>query len=157
MQLKKTSVWFTECGLDGVLQYFRPELEKKKFLLFPQTKITILITMVMFRCSHSAAGRTRLRWHWPLGMGTRSGPTSREITGWCGGRRERRPASTPCCQPRESYCWQLAGSSLFHLRPLEIIGDVLSVNMFLCFKVKFHCCSQRTCDIGQHGEKKHKF
>lgn len=130
---------------------------KKKFLLFPQTKITILITMVMFRCSHSAAGRTRLRWHWPLGMGTRSGPTSREITGWCGGRRERRPASTPCCQPRESYCWQLAGSSLFHLRPLEIIGDVLSVNMFLCFKVKFHCCSQRTCDIGQHGEKKHKF
>lgn len=135
MQLKKTSVWFTECGLDGVLQYFRPELGKKKFLLFPQTKITILITMVMFRCSHSAAGRTWLRWHWPLGMGMRSGPTSREITGWCGGRRERRPASTPCCQPRESYCWQLAGSSLFHLRPLEIIGDALSVNMFFCFIV----------------------
>lgn len=41
--------------------------------------------MVVLWCSHSGAGRTRLRWHRPLGMGTRSGLASREIIGWCGG------------------------------------------------------------------------
>lgn len=56
--------------------------------------------MVVLWCSHSKAGRTRLRWHWSLGMGTRSGPASREITGWCGGGGWG-AASTPCCQPRE--------------------------------------------------------
>lgn len=58
--------------------------KKKIHLVPPKTKITILITMVVLCCSHSAAGRTWLRWHRPLGMGTRSGLASREITGWCG-------------------------------------------------------------------------
>lgn len=92
---------------------------EKKSLLFPQTKITILITMVVLWCSHSAAGRTRLRWHRPLGMGTRSGPASREITGWCGGgggwgELKLKPASAPSCQPREllfAASWLLSVSS----------------------------------------------
>lgn len=33
-------MWFTQCGLDGVLQYFRPELwkKKKKIPLVPPNK-----------------------------------------------------------------------------------------------------------------------
>lgn len=93
--------------------------------------------MVMFWCSHSAAGRTQLRWHWPLGMGTKSGLASREIRGCSVGRRELRPSSTPCCQPRELLL--AASAFLFHLHPLEVIGNVLSVNMFLFVSKLFHC------------------
>lgn len=54
------------------------------------------------------AGGTQLRWHLPLGMGTRSGPASREITGWCGGWGGNciRPP-VPAVNP-ESSCLQLS-------------------------------------------------
>ena len=133
------SVWAGWC-----LAILPPRAWKKNPSCSPQTKITILITMVVLWSSHSAAGRTRLRWHRPLGMGTRSGPASREITGWCGGRRGESWSLPPLpAVSLESYCLQLASSSLFHLGPLEIIGDVLCVNMFFFFslEVKFHCFS----------------
>lgn len=89
--------------------------------------------MVVLRCSHSAAGRARLRWHRPLGTGTRSGPASREITGWCvrvdvsesvrtkrwrGAEGCLASPCAPCCQPRE----RLLAASPFHLGPVEING-----------------------------------
>jgi len=64
--------------------------KKRKSCLFPKTKIPILMTMVVLWCSHSAAGRARLRWHRTLRMGTRSGPASRGITGFLRRRRRRR-------------------------------------------------------------------
>lgn len=51
----------------------------------------------------------------------------------------------PAVSP-ESFCWQLASSSPFHLWPLEIIGDALSVNMFLFFIYYFFFRS-KLCSI----------
>lgn len=93
--------------------------------------------MVVLWCSHSAAGKNGLRWHQPLGTGTMSGPASREITGWCGGGGgQLKPASTPCCQPRELL---FAASSLLHVSSLPF-GDnwrcTLCKQVF-CFKLIF--------------------
>lgn len=62
-------------------------------------------------CSHNAAGRTGLRWHWPLGMGTRSGLARREITGCCVGQPLGEEGGTGLCwhlkeiQHRRSRQW----------------------------------------------------
>lgn len=86
--------------------------------------------MVVLWCSHSAVGRTRLRWHRPLGMGTRSGPASREITGWCGGGGGAEAClHSLLSAQRATVCSELAPLCL-RPGPLEIIGDVLGVNMF---------------------------
>lgn len=71
----------------------------KKILLFflsPPDKNKQFNYYGLHWCRHSTTGRTQLGWHWPLGMGTRSGLASREIIGWCWGRDGGlNPSSTP--------------------------------------------------------------
>ncbi len=91
--------------------------------------------------------------HWGRGRGL-GRPPGKLQGGVEEGAGSRSLPPLPAVSP-ESQCLQRANSSLFHLRPPEIIGDVLCVNMFFCFKVKFHCFSQRTSAFGQHAEKIH--
>lgn len=92
----------------------RSERKKKILLLPPQTKITILITMVMFsvrpQCGWQDPGEVALaRWGRGRGLGRPPG----KLQG--GASREQRPASAPRCQPGELL---LAASELFSVSSL---------------------------------------
>lgn len=125
---KETLAWFAQCGLDGVLQYFRLELEeKKKIPLVPLDKNNHLNYYGLLWCSHSMAGRTRLGWHRPLGMGTRSESAAKKITGWhWEGKEELNLSSSLCCQLRKLLFKD--SKLLFHLQTWSIIGIELCVN-----------------------------
>lgn len=116
----------------------------------PQTKITILITMVMFsvrpQCGWQDPGEVALaRWGRGRGLGRPPG----KLQG--GASREQRPASAPRCQPGELL---LAASELFSVSSLAS-GDnwrcsqckhvfFLYIYIFCPIKVTFHCFRQRS-------------
>lgn len=92
-----------------------------------------------------------MRWHWPAGDGD-------EV--WAnlqGNYRVERAGSRglpplPAVSP-ESFSWQLASSSPFHLWPLEIIGDALSVNsVFLYIYIFFVRSKLRSIVSGRGPE-----
>lgn len=146
-QLKKTSVWFSQCGLDGVLQYFRPELGKKIPLVPPNKNNH-------FNYYGCAMVQPQRGWQDPAEVAPATGDGDEVWAGLQGNYRVvwRRTGGSwslpplPAVSP-ESYCLQLASSSLFHLRPLEIIGDVLRVNMFFVSKLSFIVSVRRSVHL----------
>lgn len=66
---KERSAWFTlRSGSDGCLAILPPRARKRKILFFPPNKNNRLNYNGYVSCSRSAAGRTQLRWHRPLGI-----------------------------------------------------------------------------------------
>lgn len=125
---KETLAWFAQCGLLGVLQYFRLELEEKKILLVPLDKNNHLNYYGLLWCSHSMDGRTRLGWHWPLGMGTRSGSASQENYRVALRKKGGIESVFQSLLSAQKLLFK-ASKRLFNLQTRSIIGVVLCVNI----------------------------
>ena len=115
-------------------------LEKKSFLSPPQNKNN------QFNHYGCAMLQPQHGWQDPAEVAPATGDGDKARAGLQGNYRvvwrRRKRAGDEACLPLpavspESYCLQRASSSLFHLCPLGIIGNVVCVNMFFVSPLRF--------------------